>query len=388
MMQSAVVWWIRRDLRIKNNFALRKALETGMSVIPVFIIDPLFESTSGTPRQKFLYQGLNFLNSALHEHGAYIVVRTGQPKEIFARLFREVNILNIFAEEDYSAYGQSRDAEVSIEFPLELVGGLTLQHPALIYSQKGTPYTVFTPYKNAWQQLPWHSSLDWIPKNPLNTPPGIFSEPIPNYPSFSEFPAGEESAEAKLRQFLVDGITTYDQNRDRMDLDGTSKLSPYLKTGQISIHSMWNANQAEFNSQPMDMHNPGVTVWKNELIWREFYQYILYHFPSVQKQAFKPDLREIKWNEPGSNFDAWKQGLTGFPIIDAAMRQLLSTGWMHNRARMITASFLSKDLLINWQEGESWFMKNLIDGDVAANNGGWQWSAGVGTDAATLFPHL
>lgn len=170
-----------------------------------------------------------------------------------------------------------------------------------------------------------------------------------------------------------------------MDRDGTSMLSPYLKSGMLSIHRAWEMADALLLDPLNGTTTQGVVTWQNELIWREFYQYILYHFPHVKYEAFDASFRSIPWRDSYNDLQAWQSGRTGFPVVDAAMRQLVSMSWMHNRARMITASFLSKDLLINWQEGEKWFMQHLVDGDIASNNGGWQWSAGVGTDAAPYF---
>ena len=204
------------------------------------------------------------------------------------------------------------------------------------------------------------------------------SEPLPEFTPVNGFPAGEVEASRRLEDFLQKRVANYHDDRNRMDMDGTSTLSPYLRFGMISAVEVVERVRHLSEEQ-------GAQTWLNEIIWREFYHSILYHFPDVQKQAFNPKLRNISWRNAPADLQAWKDGRTGYPVVDAAMRQLLATGWMHNRARMITASFLTKDLLINWQEGESWFMQQLVDGDTAANNGGWQWTAGTGTDAAPYF---
>jgi deoxyribodipyrimidine photo-lyase len=195
------------------------------------------------------------------------------------------------------------------------------------------------------------------------------------------FPAGEQEALVRLEEFLHQRIYAYDEHRDRMDLEGTSSLSPYIRFGMLGLRQAVSAAQQAIGQK----RSNGADVWLNELIWREFYIQILYHFPHVSSSAFKPALANIPWQNDETDFEAWKAGRTGVPIVDAAMRQLQEIGWIHNRARMIAASYLVKDLLIDWRWGEAWFMENLLDGDLAANNGGWQWTAGTGTDAAPYF---
>ncbi|MCJ7695764.1 MAG: DNA photolyase family protein, partial [Anaerolineaceae bacterium] len=196
---------------------------------------------------------------------------------------------------------------------------------------------------------------------------------------------GEKEAQSRLEDFIQNKASEYHTNRDRMDIDGTSSLSPYIHMGTISVCRILLSLEKMKSDISENGDLLGIETWKNELVWREFYQSILYHFPFVQKISFNPKFRSIEWSNSPEALIAWKDRSTGFPIVDAAMNQLLKSAWMHNRARMIVASFLTKDLLINWQEGEKWFMDQLIDGDLASNNGGWQWTAGVGTDAAPFF---
>ncbi|MBI5354707.1 MAG: deoxyribodipyrimidine photo-lyase [Chloroflexi bacterium] len=371
------IWWIRRDLRLADNPALHAALQAGW-VIPVFILDPAFSNQSPC-RKSFLYEGLSKLNDDLRAHKSYLVLRKGKPVEVLTKLFQETGASKIHAEEDYTPYARKRDAEVAHQLHLELQAGQTVHHPEFVKKKDGTPYTVYTPYSRAWKSLPADISLIPAPKA-INTPPDIFSEPLPEYQSNLLFPAGEAEAQRRLTQFTNEQITNYDETRDRVDLDGTSSLSPYIRFGIISLR------QAVHAAKPSTFdHQHSTEIWLNELIWREFYIQILYHFPYVLKEAFNPALRNIPWRNDVDEFEKWKQGQTGLPIVDAAMRQLKETGWMHNRARMIAASFLVKDLLIDWRWGEAWFMENLLDGDPAANNGGWQWTAGTGTDAAPYF---
>jgi deoxyribodipyrimidine photo-lyase len=208
--------------------------------------------------------------------------------------------------------------------------------------------------------------------------------PVPN-DGRTLLEAGEKTAFERLQRFIAGPIYEYKDQRNILATDGTSMLSPYLRFGMISIRGVVQEARFAIENAPDESARQSAQTWLDELVWREFYISILHYFPEVLKTSFRKDLRLIQWRNAPQDLAAWKQGTTGYPVIDAGMRQLKKTGWMHNRARMITASFLVKDLLINWQEGEAWFMQNLLDGDPAANNGGWQWTAGVGTDAAPYF---
>ncbi len=370
------IWWIRRDLRLTDNPALHSALEVG-DIIPVFIIDPAF-STQSPRRRSFLYKGLSSLDKNLQTRGSYLVIRTGKPVDVLRQLLQETHATAIFTEEDYTPYARKRDSQIASQLPLQLILGQTVHHPEFVKKADGKPYTIYTPYSKVWKSLLIEIKLIPAPKN-ISTPKNIFSEPLPTYETNQLFPAGELEAQRRLVQFTQLPITNYHDHRNRMDLDGTSSLSPYLRFGMLGLR------QAVSAAKQASAESRGAEVWLNELIWREFYIQILYHFPHVSKNAFNASLANIPWRNNKSEFEAWKNGLTGMPIVDAAMRQLKETGWMHNRARMIVASFLVKDLLIDWRWGEAWFMENLLDGDLAANNGGWQWTAGTGTDAAPYF---
>ncbi|HKG53301.1 MAG TPA: deoxyribodipyrimidine photo-lyase [Anaerolineales bacterium] len=377
------IWWIRRDLRLTDNAALQAALEAG-SVIPTFIIDPAFSRSS--PRRKdFLYEGLHALDKDLHERGSYLVIRSGQPLDTLKTLLAETKAGTIFAEEDFTPYARKRDEKIAHFLPLELIQGQTVHHPVSVLKSNGKPYTVYTPYSKVWKsKLP--ASLTLLPApEQITTQAGIPSEPLPKYRVSPLFPAGEQEALVRLEEFLHQRIYVYSENRDHMDLEGTSVLSPYLRFGMLGLRQAVHSAQQAMISAKNAVYKRSAETWLNELIWREFYIQILYHFPQVSGTAFNQSLANIPWRNDKSEFDAWKDGRTGVPIVDAAMRQLKETGWMHNRARMIVASYLVKDLLIDWRWGEAWFMENLLDGDLAANNGGWQWTAGTGTDAAPYF---
>jgi len=373
------IWWIRRDLRLTDNAALHSSIQAG-SVLPVFILDPAFASSS--PRRKnFLYEGLHALDKNLRERNSYLVIRDGKPLDVLTQLVTETKAEAIFAEEDFTPYARKRDLEIEHHLPLHLVSGQTVHHPNAVLKADGNPYTVYTPYSKVWKtKLPSKLELYPVPEK-INTPFELRNEHLPSFNANPLFPAGEKEALVRLEEFLFRKIDSYGEDRNRMDLDGTSSLSPYLRFGMLGLRQAVSAAR----HATAEKRGAGAEVWLNELVWREFYIQILYHFPHVAKTAFNKSLANIPWRNNVSEFEAWKRGDTGVPVVDAAMRQLKEIGWMHNRARMIVASYLVKDLLIDWRWGEAWFMENLLDGDIAANNGGWQWTAGTGTDAAPYF---
>ena len=380
---SVSIWWIRRDLRLHDNLAMQAALSEG-SLLPVFILDPVLLSKEAAPRQGFLFAGLCQLDQDLRARGSRLLIRRGDPLEELARLKDESGVASIHAAEDYTPYARRRDELVARALPLRLHAGLTVHHPLVLRKPDGRPYTVFTPFSRTWKALPFCGSS---PSTPASLPPvpDLPGEILPDLPAPSIFPAGEAEALRRLEAFLAGPGAAYADGRNRLDLEGSSALSPYLRFGMLSPR-LAAGRAIEFAHSSHDPQaSRGYETWLNELIWREFYQMILYEFPTVLRTAFNPALRRIPWREAPEDLLAWREGRTGFPVVDAGMRQLAAAGWMHNRARMITASFLTKDLLIDWRLGEAWFMRCLVDGDPASNNGGWQWSAGTGTDAAPYF---
>lgn len=386
---KTALWWIRRDLRLSDNQALAEALRQAGTVIPVFILDPklLASDYVGPARLAFLFDGLRTLDSKLREQGSRLILREGDPLEVLTTLCLESQAEGIFAEEDYSPYARQRDQKIALTLPLHLLPGITVFPAQMLTKANGEPYTVFTPFSRMWRSLPASGRplpaperLPVVPELPSLEIPGT-----PNQPLDHSFKAGEEQAQKRLNDFIDNGIFEYAMLRNRMDLEGTSQLSPYLRLGMLSARqAFWAARQAS-DSAKTSKEREGVETWLTELIWREFYTSILYYFPFVRGTAFKADLRSIHWRDDPDGLAAWQTGKTGYPVVDAALRQLNTSGWMHNRARMITASFLTKDLLIDWREGERYFMHRLLDGDPASNNGGWQWTAGTGTDAAPYF---
>ncbi len=390
MQPIAALWWIRRDLRLRDNPTLAAARAHAAGVIPLFILDPgVLQSRfhrAAENRQAFLFGGLRALEADLRERGSQLIVRAGEPLAALTQLLAETNAQAIFAEEDFTPYAKQRDAHIAAQLPLTFVSGLTVQHPATVLKSDGQPYTVFTPYSRAWQAHSLPTRRDLIPAPKAFAPfPTLTSSPLPDLPAPAHFPPGEAEAQRRLKKFARGAIFHYATGRNQLDHTGTSTLSPYFRFGMVSARAAV-VTALEAGATAGDRAGrASAAAWLQELIWREFYIAILHHFPFVTRQAFRPALRHIAWRNDEAEFAAWCAGRTGYPVVDAAMRQLAQTGWMPNRARMIVASFLVKDLLIDWRWGEQWFMEQLVDGDPAANNGGWQWTAGVGTDAAPYF---
>jgi deoxyribodipyrimidine photo-lyase len=391
-METAI-WWIRRDLRMDDNQALDAALSSTQRVVPVFVLDPevLARYQAAENRVAFLFRGLRKLDESLRARGSRLVVRSGEPVHVLAEVVAETEARWVFAEEDPWPYACQREEQVARVVPLHLVGGVTVHPPGAVLKADGKPYTVFTPYSRAWKSFPLPSTGSLLAAPQRMSPvPGIGGVSIPSSPDLSAsvpFVPGEREAKLRLRSFFdaEQGVYAYADGRNRIDMQGTSGLSPYLRFGMLSARQAVVCALAAIESAPTGQARRGAETWLTELIWREFYMSILYHFPDVEVQSFRANLRNISWQNDKGDFQAWQLGQTGYPIVDAAMRQLNETGWMHNRARMIVASFLVKDLLVDWRWGEQYFMQKLVDGDPAANNGGWQWTAGTGTDAAPYF---
>ncbi|UCH60746.1 MAG: deoxyribodipyrimidine photo-lyase [Anaerolineales bacterium] len=387
-----IIWWIRRDLRLKDNWSLRAAATQGAQVLPVFILDPriLDSPRTGAKRLNFLLGGLNALRSSLEKLGGKLIIRSGHPEQVLKILLEESGAEMIFAEADTTPFARKRDESIAKLLPIKYFGSPAIQPPGSILKSDGTPYTVFTPFSKAWKsQTAILENDTFLTREKLTFYTDITSEDVPPH-SFAEgadsFVPGEDIALQRLRYFLADdnsNIYSYADNRNRLDLDGTSRLSPYIRFGMVSPHYLAHLAVKTIENAPDNTAQKGAETWLNELIWRDFYIHILYHFPRVRKRNFR--LENVRWENNKDNFEAWCNAQTGYPVIDAAIRQLTQTGWMHNRARMIVASFLTKDLLIDWRWGEHFFMQHLIDGDPSSNNGGWQWTAGTGTDAAPYF---
>lgn len=387
----AAIWWIRRDLRLGDNRALHAALDCSQLVIPLFIFDPALLGSQFMSERRFgfLVEGLISLHEELSARGSRLIVRSGRPADVLAQVMAESGADVIFAEADHSPFAAERDRTIGAVLPLRLVDGVAALPVGAVLKENGEPYTVFTPFKKRWLQMDEAIGHGPLPApDSIGTPEVLLSDPLPAVESLSGFPAGETEAQRRLACFIQGHsapVYRYAKDRNRPDLDGTSLLSPYLRLGMLSARQAMEGARRAALSAPNRESAEGVEVWISELIWREFYVNILHHFPQARTQSFRPEYAGIAWRNDPAEFQAWCAGQTGYPFVDAAMRQLAQTGWMHNRSRMVVASFLVKHLLIDWRWGERYFMQQLIDGDPAANNGGWQWTAGTGTDAAPYF---
>jgi deoxyribodipyrimidine photo-lyase len=400
-----VIHWFRRDLRLDDNRAFHAALRSGEQIVPVFIFDPaiLASPRTGAPRVAFLLNALRSLDKTLRAHGGRLLIRYGDPAVVLPPLVRSIRASAVYAHADYSPFAQRRESTVAhtLGVPLRVVDDVLLRAPGDVMALSGEPYRVFTPFMNSWRKLP-------APPRPATLPidAGVFYPLVgienPGVPELAELGivstitvpvADSRIARQRLETFVNGPIYAYGHSRNALINDpfgadpavGTSYLSPYLRFGLLSPRVVYWAAQEALTAAPDDDARAAVNTWINELIWREFYAHILYHFPHVDRGNFRREYDALQWRDAPQEFAAWQRGETGYPVVDAAMRQLRQIGWMPNRARMIVASFLTKDLLIHWQTGEQHFMQWLIDGDPAANNGGWQWAAGTGTDAQPYF---
>jgi deoxyribodipyrimidine photo-lyase len=384
--------WFRRDLRLADNPALLAAGAAGREVLPVFVVDPAF-ARSGAPRLAYLHDCLQSLDAALRERfGVGLHLCHGDPVDVVPRLAAEIDAEAVFVTRDYSPYGRHRDQQVidglrAAGRSLVGVGSPYSVAPGKVAKADGQPYAVFTPFSKVWRQIGWEAPADepaddfrWANAAAL----GITADPLRERPAPGcELPAaGERAAHERWEAFRSDGVDTYGDRRDLPAVDGTSRLSPALKWGTI------HPRQLLADIDASGAGAKGHTVFSSELAWREFYADVLFRQPRTAWENLNTKMDALPVDTDGAardRFERWTTGTTGFGIVDAGMRQLSATGWMHNRVRMITASFLVKDLHLPWQWGARWFMHHLIDGDLASNNHGWQWAAGTGTDAAPYF---
>ncbi|MEO8610864.1 MAG: deoxyribodipyrimidine photo-lyase [Chloroflexota bacterium] len=404
-MTASVIHWFRRDLRLHDNLALQAASESGAPVIPLFIFDPdlLHGKNSSPARTKFLLKALESLDATLRRQGSALLIRHGDPHEILPQIAAETAASALYFNRDYTPYALHRDVAVTqnLSIPVHTYDDAVLLAPGEVLKPDGKPFVVFTPFKKRWLTIPKMSVVD-VPKPDSFVKLGEYSslafEPIPSLADLGfaltiDVPdASESEAARRLEAFISGRGKDYATRRNDLAFEpgddtipGTSFLSPYLRFGMLSPRQAYWAAREAYQTGRNDSERESLETWVSELVWREFYVHILYHFPHVLKRNFRDNYEHVEWRHAPDELQAWKDGQTGYPIVDAAMRQLQAMGWMPNRARMIVASFLCKDLLIHWQEGERHFMRWLIDGDLAANNGGWQWTAGTGTDAQPYF---
>jgi deoxyribodipyrimidine photo-lyase len=400
-MTPPVIHLFRRDLRLSDNTALRAALATGQPVIPLFIFDPaiLKGERFGLPRLLFMLKGLAALDESLRPFGTRLLIRHGNPLDVLPALLAETGATTVYFNRDYTPYAVRRDSELERRVPVQSYDDNLLHAPGDVLKADKQPYTVFTPFKNAWLKLPKAApATGAIKHKQFHTLDGLDAPPLPTlrdlgYGETIDVPeAGEKIARVRLQRFLDGSIYEYIDRRNRLEINPfttddptTSGLSPYLRFGMLSARQAYHGAAEAAANAPSATTQKSVEGWISELAWRDFYNHILYHFPHVYNQPFKPEYAALPYRDDPAGFEAFKRGETGYPVVDAAIRQMISIGWMHNRARMIVASFLTKDLFIHWRAGDVFFMNHLIDGDPAANNGGWQWAAGTGTDAQPFF---
>jgi deoxyribodipyrimidine photo-lyase len=370
------VMWFRRDLRTRDNPALLEAAAEG-EVLPLFVLDPRLWGPAGPSRRAHLGASLRALSADVP-----VAVVRGDPVRRVVRAAREVGADRVHVAADYGPYGHARDLEVEralADAGVELVrtGSPYAVAPGRVTNGSGEPYQVFTPFSKAWADHGWRA--------PVDAPTGVTwaglddttEIPDPPLPAGLELPeAGEAAAHRRWADFL-DVIDDYADDRDKPALDATSRLSVHLKYGEIHPRTLL--------ADLAGLRSAGAATYRKELAWREFYAGVLFARPDTARDYLKPDYGRMRYDDPAEHLRAWQEGRTGYPIVDAGMRQLRGTGWVHNRVRMIVASFLVKDLHVEWQHGARHFLHWLVDGDLASNNHGWQWVAGSGTDAAPFF---
>ena len=392
---STAIHWFRRDLRLTDNTALAAAIAAHDHVVPVYVVSSWRKEHrwTGAPRQEFLCGSLAALAANLETKGGRLIVRRGDADRVLPALAREIGAETIYFNRDPDPFGRKMERKVTAA--AEKLGIATHAHKDIALHERdevltgsGTPFRVFTPFAKAWLKLDKPQPHRAIAR--ISTPPKIASDPLPALSTWGLasdakiIEPGEAAARKRLSRFLDDRIFDYAMRRDLPGDEATSRLSQDLRHGTLSIREIYAKCEA-VTEKATAAQRRSVQIFINELIWREFYMQVLWHWPEVLDHEFQTDCRGMKWQRDGKAFERWCAGQTGFPIVDAGMRQLAATGFMHNRVRMIVAMFLTKDLHLDWREGERWFMQRLVDGEIASNNGGWQWSASTGTDAAPYF---
>ena len=391
---TIVVHWFRCDLRLDDNTALHAASAAADVVIPIFIFDPaiLKAPETGAPQVAYMLRTLESLERDIKAAGGKLIFRHGKVLDEMKAVFKATGATALFYNRDYEPYARERDGAVekwtkSHAIEVHSFKDGVIQEPHEVLKKDGKPYGVFTAYSKIWRTLPSAPVLPAVKFHRAARQPHSLTLPTLKKLGFSTDiplpPAGEKAGRDQLKSFVAKHLLHYGRQRDFPAASATSRLSPHIRMGTLSPRAILAA--VEKAARQHRHARKDIDTFVGELIWRDFYRQILWHYPHVATSAFKEAYQAIKWENNGRLFKAWCEGRTGYPIVDAGMRQLNSTGWMHNRVRMIVASFLTKDLLISWQWGERYFMQNLLDADLASNNGGWQWSASTGTDAQPYF---
>ena len=366
------IFWYRRDLRLEDNTGLFKALNENENILPIFIFDDsiLDELPEDDARVNFIYESLSKINKQLNNHNASLQILKGQIDDVWEKLVTTYDVQKVYLNKDYEPYAIKRDQKIKEFLNSKGIEMKTFKDQVIfeedeIVKADGNPYTVFTPYKRKW--------LENFTKVNLNLIANFdnFYKKMIDFPSLNQL--GLKNSTIKVKKYTLKNVSTYSETRNFPNLDSTSYLSPHLRFGTISVRQIIT-----------ELKNKSET-FLSELIWREFFMQIIFHFPHVVTKNFRPKYDGIQWVNNKEDYDNWCQGKTGYPLVDAGMRQLNETGYMHNRVRMVTAGFLCKHLLIDWRYGEAYFAKKLLDYELSSNNGNWQWAAGTGCDAAPYF---
>lgn len=404
-MADLILFWHRKDLRTVDHRGLTLARQRSPKVVGVFCLDPqILQGPDLAPvRLAYLLGCLRELAIAYRQTGSHLLILHDRPEKAIPHLAETLGARAVYWHHDVEPYSQDRDRRVAhglqeIGVGVECHWDQLLHAPGEVLSQQGQPYTVYTPFWKNWSKQPKERPYPPLaPCEPLLPAEISLAErqggikPLPLLEDLGHrwdgpwiIEPGTQAAQQRLEQFCTQAIFAYDGDRNFPALPGTSSLSAALKFGAIGIRTVWHhLSQAQGQCQSEE-DQQGVQTWQQELAWREFYQHCLYFFPQLAAGPYRAEFRAFPWEDRPDRLAAWGAGQTGYPIVDAAMRQLQATGWMHNRCRMIVASFLTKDLILDWRKGEAFFMQHLIDGDLAANNGGWQWSASSGMDPKPL----
>ncbi len=374
------IFWFRRDLRLEDNAGFSAALQSPYPVLPLFIFDTdILDKLEdrNDARVMFIHQTLQEMQQVLQQAGSTLLIRQGKPAEVWKKLLQELDIAAVYTNHDYETYAQKRDEDirkllVQKQIPLHTYKDQVIFEKMEVGKKDESPYTVFTPYSKTWRAKLTDTDLQPLPCQayfsnlyPLQTEAMLTLKDLHFQPSGIPIPSA---------QIQTDILTHYANKRDFPAQTGTTRIGIHLRFGTVSIRQLVRQAQ-QYQSD----------TWLNELIWREFYMMILSNFPHVETGSFRKEYDRIQWRNNEEEFACWCEGRTGYPLVDAGMRQLNQTGYMHNRVRMIVASFLTKHLLIDWRWGEAYFAQKLLDYELASNNGGWQWAAGCGCDAAPYF---
>ena len=368
--------WFRRDLRIGDHPALLEAIKNSDEIVPLFILDKQQIQEAGAKLLAYMGQSLRALDESL---GNKLHIIEGDQVDVLKDLIARYNVKEVHISDEYERYGAARDARVEAAgIPLVRTGSPYAVKPGRVLKPSdSTPYRVYTPFYRAWRTHGYRAPVAAPKEIKAPTPPAEYRK-FPDFP-FPEgvqiIEAGEVAALRRFKEFKKKGLDSYDENRNFANIDGTSKMSTYLKFGEIHPRTLLEGLD---ESKAQD-------TFRKEIAWREFYADVLFNNPHTDTEYYAPKFKEMRYDKPGKQFQLWCEGKTGYPFVDAAMRQLLLEGWMHNRTRMVVASFLVKDLHLEWQHGERFFAEHLVDYDVASNAHGWQWTAGTGTDASPYY---